>query len=529
VTNSSIQNRGAGILLHITSLPSPFGIGDLGEEARAFARFLHQSKQQWWQMLPLNPVLISPSPSPYSSTSSMAGNHLLISPELLVREGMLDSATVSSFKLPTKSNMDFVKAAASKEKLLEIAYQNFQLHASPSFRWEFDQFSSQEGPWLDDFALYVALKEFHKGSAWHLWEAPYKLRQTEALKTFSKTNKETMDKTKWLQFIFYRQWRQLKTYCHRLGIQLIGDLPFYVGADSVDVWANPSLFSVDEEGIPTLVAGVPPDYFSEVGQKWGMPVYHWEKNKELKYAWWKQRLRKNVELFDIVRFDHFRAFASYYEIPAGDPNAINGTWKLGPGAPFLEEIRVELEGLPFIAEDLGEPDAEVDKLRDQFGLPGMKILQFAFEKDMADSPHIPHRHSPNFVVYTGTHDNNTTLGWYRKNTSKAIRNRLLNYVGKTISASNVSEELIRMVYGSVGKLAIIPLQDILGLDEKACMNIPGTTSHNWLWRVLPAQLSPAVIKQLKHLTTMYGRDLPKKPKIQKEEAIVQEVTVVKKP
>ncbi len=456
-------------------------------------------------MLPLNPLSIGPSPSPYSSCSSMAGNHLLISPELLAKEGLLSSASLKEHQLPAKAKADFLGASRTKEALFDQAYAKFLNGKFASLKWEYEQFCTQEKEWLDDFALYIALKEQYAESPWQEWPSPIKGRQTEVLKAFSSTHKSKIDKTKWLQFIFFTQWRQLKTYCHRLGIHLLGDMPFYVGSDSVDVWANPSLFSVDEAGTPIMVAGVPPDYFSKVGQKWGMPVYHWDKCKASNYAWWKHRFKKNMELFDVIRLDHFRAFASYYEVPAAEPNALNGTWKTGPGAEFLKEIRKELKQLPFVAEDLGEPDPEVDKLRDQFQLPGMKILQFAFEKDMAHSPHIPHRHSPHFLIYTGTHDNNTTVGWFRKNTNKALHKRIEAYTGKKVTQANVHEILIRLVYGSVGNVAILPMQDILGLDEKSCMNIPGTISHNWLWRLLPDQLSANVSEQLKEWTELYGR------------------------
>lgn len=503
--HTPLHVRSAGILLHITSLPSPYGIGDLGEEARKFARFLHQTQQRWWQMLPLNPIGGGTSPSPYSSTSSMAGNHLLVSPELLLKEGLLDKTILLAHQLPIKNKVDYVKAVKAKEALFDIAYQRFLTKKKASFHWEFDSFCEVEKEWLDDYSLYATLKSMHEEASWQQWPAPYKWREPAALEAFSAEHADKIQQVKWLQFLFHKQWRQLKTYCNRLGVQLFGDIPFYVGEDSVDVWTHLELFNVDKDGTPLKVAGVPPDYFSSTGQKWGMPVFNWEECKKQHFSWWKKRLRKQTELFDVVRLDHFRAFASYYEIPASEPTAQNGIWQTGIGEEFFHALHKELGQNPFVAEDLGEINSEVEELRNLFHLPGMKILQFGFGDDPSNCSHLPFYHEPNFIVYTGTHDNNTTLGWYRTEASKSTRQRLIDYLGYQINQKNVAEAMIRIAYASVGNIAIVPLQDILNLDEKACMNKPGSTDGNWQWRYLSKQLNTAVVKRLKGWTLAYGR------------------------
>lgn len=497
--------RSAGVLLHITSLPSPYGIGDLGEEAQTFARFLNQGNQQWWQMLPLNPLGGGDSPSPYSSTSSMAGNHLLISPDALVKDGLLTKANVEAARLPNKGKASYVKATQVKEQLFALAFQKFQSKRRTALHYEFDKFCAEEKEWLDDYALYTVLKSAHQLSSWQTWPGPYKNRETKALSSFANGNEAEILRRKWLQFLFYKQWRNLKAYCNRLGIQLFGDLPFYIGEDSVDVWTHPQLFSMDKEGRVLQVAGVPPDYFSSTGQKWGMPVFNWEECKKEKYKWWKKRLQHQTKLFDVVRLDHFRAFANYYEIPAAEPNAIHGVWKDGPSHDFFKAIHKELGQNPFVAEDLGEIDQQVADLRDTLHLPGMKILQFGFTEDPANSAHLPHSHAANFIVYTGTHDNNTVLGWFRKETNKRIRQKMSDYVGLPMNKKTVVEEMIRLAYSSVSNIAIVPMQDVLGLDERACMNKPGSSEGNWQWRLLPGQISPAISKKLKHWTEVYGR------------------------
>lgn len=499
------HKRGAGILLHITSLPSPFGIGDMGHEAKAFAGFLYRSKQHYWQLLPINPTEAGQGNSPYSAISSMAGNPLLISPELLAKEKLLDAIELKQYHLPQESNADYVKAGEIKNILFDKAHKNFVSGNFSRAKNEFEQFCEKEKNWLNDFALYAVLKKQNGGKPWYEWEKEFKQRSDQALQKFSVDHADEINKTKWLQFIFFQQWNDLKMYCNNMNIQLIGDMPFYVSYDSADVWAHKEIFALDEDGNRTGMAGVPPDAFSEDGQLWGMPVFKWEVLKKRNYDWWIERLRKNIELFDMVRLDHFRAFDEYWEVPAGEVTAKNGQWKAGPGKDFFETVKQELGALPFIAEDLGEITKTVYQLRDAFHLPGMKVLQFAFGGDMPHSPHISHHHEQNFIVYTGTHDNNTTLGWYRTETNDEMRGHIGQYLGKAFNDDEIHKELARLAYSSVGKIVILPMQDILGLDEAARMNKPSSGDNNWNWRLVPAQLSAGAEHQLKEWTFIYDR------------------------
>jgi 4-alpha-glucanotransferase len=371
---------------------------------------------------------------------------------------------------------------------------------------EFEVFCEKEKEWLDDFALYSLLKEEHGGKPWYEWPDTLKQYGSKEVLTLQSERKEALDYIKWLQFLFDRQWKALKAYCHEREIGFVGDMPFYVSYDSADVWANKKYFMLDETGNRLGMAGVPPDAFSEDGQLWGMPVFNWEALKENNYDWWIQRLRKNIELFDLVRLDHFRAFAGYWEVPAGEETAKNGEWKPGPGANFFETIRQELGKMPFIAEDLGEITPDVLQLRDQFGLPGMKILQFAFDESMPRSAYIPHNYEQNSVAYTGTHDNNTTRGWYRDELNEETRFRIMQYTGRHLSEDDVPHVLCRLAFGSVANTAIIPLQDLLGLDGIARMNIPGAGENNWAWRLLPGQITPEAEDALRSWTEIYNRE-----------------------
>jgi 4-alpha-glucanotransferase len=498
--------RGAGILQHITSLPSAYGIGDMGPAAKAFADFLSRSRQKYWQLLPLNPTEAGQGHSPYSATSSMAGSPLLISPEALVKEGLLSNNDLAPYRLPSAAQVDYEGAERGKAEIFEKAFEAFSGEKGAALQASFQQFCKQEAPWLDDFALYMVLKKEHEGQPWYNWPDAYKLREPEALEDLVTAHERELTRVKWLQFLFARQWHGLKSYCNSKGIQMVGDMPFYVSYDSADVWAHRRLFAVDEEGKATGMAGVPPDAFSEDGQLWGMPVFRWEVLKEEGYSWWIDRLKKNMELFDWVRLDHFRAFADYWEVPAGEPTARNGEWKPGPGADFFKAIEAALGSLPFVAEDLGEINEPVLQLRDAFHLPGMKILQFAFGEDMPRSDYIPHNYGPNFFVYTGTHDNNTVRGWFNNDIDDGTRHRLERYIGRPLSSAEIHLELGRMAYASVAKTAILPLQDVLALDESARMNIPASGSNNWSWRVLPAQLTEGDEERLRQWTILYNRE-----------------------
>jgi len=499
------HQRNAGILLPISSLASSFGIGDLGPEAKDFANFLHHSRQQYWQLLPISPTEAGQGHSPYSSFSSMAGNTLLISPELLAKDGLLNARELPQYYLPHGSLVDYEEATRVKEELFALAWQNFQDEKHENLQQQFRDYCRQEAAWLHDFALYVGLKQQYQNQAWFDWPDEFRLREPQVLEQFAQDNQDVLDKTKWLQFLFSRQWHSLKTYCNNRRIQLFGDMPFYTSYDSVDVWANQEIFSVNEAGKMTGVAGVPPDFFSEDGQLWGMPVFRWDVLKEQQYAWWIQRIRKNLELFDLLRLDHFRAFADYWDVPADEKTAKNGQWQLGPRLDFFRVLLQELGDLPFVAEDLGEIDQPVYDLRDEFNFPGMKILHFAFGDDMPDSGYIPHNYTKNFIAYTGTHDNNTTRGWYRQDADANIRRKLNQYAGLEVTEHNVHYVLSRLAYASVAKTAILPLQDVLGLDETARINTPGSTTNNWAWRLVPGQLSSAAEHFLKELTWLFNR------------------------
>jgi malto-oligosyltrehalose synthase/4-alpha-glucanotransferase len=503
---SKVRNdRSAGILVHISSLASPFGIGDLGPESFAFADFLNRSNQRYWQLLPLNPTEAAQGNSPYSALSSRAGNPDLISPELLKAEGLLEDIDLTAYHLPQDGKADYEKAEQIKQELLQKAYAMFA--ASPEIfpTEDFEEFCSKNAEWLHDFALYMVLRSKHESKPWIEWDEAFKMRDEQALKTLQEEDEDQIRYFKWVQYTFDKQWKSLKLYCNERDIHLLGDMPFYVSYNSSDVWAHRNLFLLDEEGKITGIAGVPPDAFSDDGQLWGMPVFNWEVLKEQNYQWWVDRLRKNVELFDLVRLDHFRAFADYWVVPGGEKTAVKGEWKLGPDAAFFNIVKEALGGLPFIAEDLGKSSPAVFRLRDEFELPGMKVLQFAFDESMSTSDFIPHNFVQNFIVYTGTHDNNTTLGWFRKEIDESTRGRLQEYVGYALDESNAYQAMAKMAFASVAKTAILPVQDVLNLDESTKMNSPGSGENNWTWRLLPGQLTKDAEKQLKYWTNLYNR------------------------
>lgn len=500
------NERGAGILLHISSLPSPFGIGDMGPEARSFANFLYRSRQKYWQLLPLNPTEAGQGHSPYSAISSRAGNPLLISPELLAADGLLSYEALQPYFIEHTGRTDYEAARRCREELFAQAWESFKTQQESPLRQEIEAFNQKEESWLNDFALYSLMKELEEGKPWYEWPEKYRLREPKALEQLASEHKGKLEKIKWLQFLFFRQWKQLREYCNQRGIRFIGDLPFYVSYDSADVWAHSELFALDENGKVTGMAGVPPDAFSADGQLWGMPVFRWDVLKERNYDWWIDRLRKNMELYDLVRLDHFRAFADYWEVPAGEQTARNGSWKPGPGADFFTAIEKELGELPFVAEDLGEVNDTVFRLRDEFRMPGMKVLQFAFGEDLPYSDYIPHNYTPNFLVYTGTHDNNTVRGWYQDDADEATRLRVEAYAGRPLSAAEVNHVLARMAYASVARTVMLPIQDVFGLDSSARMNTPASAENNWSWRLVPEQVNGAAEDLLRKWTLLYNRE-----------------------
>lgn len=495
--------RDAGILLHITSLPSPFGIGDLGAEARDFVDFLARSKQTYWQMLPLNPVSRDQHYSPYSSCSSMAGNPLLISPEILEGSGLLKNSDLSAHRTASGEQVDFEKAYETRKLLLKKAAGNF--FKNQKLKPKFKNFCRREAYWLNDFALYQALKEHHDNKPWFEWPDEFKMRSPVSLRRFSRISAEYCRNIMWEQFIFSEQWSNLKSYANSAGVLLFGDLPFYVSYDSSDVWANREIFNVDKQGLMTGVAGVPPDYFNNNGQLWGMPTFRWNILEKQNYDWWIKRLQKNMQMFDVLRLDHFRAFANYWEVSAGQPTAKHGKWKQGPGTHFFKTVKSVLGDVKFVAEDLGDVDKNVFQLRDDYALPGMKILQFAFGATMSDSDYIPHNYTSNFVAYTGTHDNNTTVGWFTKDIKTRERRHISSYIGKIVNKKNIHVELSRLAYASVARTVVLPLQDVLGVDQSGRMNTPATTVNNWKWRFRKNALTQAIENRLASWAALYKR------------------------
>ena len=503
-------SRSSGILLHPTSLPGKFGIGELGDEAYRFVDFLVASGQNLWQVLPLGPT--GYGDSPYACFSAFAGNTLLISPQRLVDEGLLTEADLAAAPSFPDESVDFNRVLEVKQALLRKAFENFKHTTDTGLRADLLAFSQEAAAWLDDYALFRTLKEAHGGIAWHQWETALAYRETAALAAAREKLREQIEAQKFYQYLFFKQWAALKAYCHERRIRIVGDIPIFVAHDSADVWTRPEQFKLDAQGKPLFVAGVPPDYFSATGQLWGNPIYHWERMRADGFRWWIERVRAALHTFDILRIDHFRGFAAYWEIPGGDTTAEHGRWAEAPGRELFTTIKNTLGSLPIIAEDLGVITPDVEALRDDFGFPGMRILQFAFGKD-GNNIDLPHNYIQNVVVYTGTHDNDTTLGWFHsragdgstRDAAQIAREReyCLKYLDT--KGEEINWDFIRAVMGSVANMAIIPLQDVLGLGTKARMNLPASTSGNWSWRYKADMLTEDLAARLKELTELYHR------------------------
>ena len=494
--------RSSGILLHPSSLPGPWGIGDLGPTAYQFVDFLATAGQSLWQVLPLGPT--GYGDSPYQCFSAIAGNPLLISPDQLVQRGLLSYDEVVEAAADhdlSSATVNYGAVLAFKLPLLRRAYERMREGNTPEVSSAFSEFRHLNASWLDDYALFMALKDAHGGQAWSNWEPALRARRPAALAQARHELNEAIEIQQFLQFLFFQQWHNLKGYANERHIRIIGDAPIFVAYDSADVWANPELFFLDEDGTPTCVAGVPPDYFSTTGQLWGNPLYRWERMAHDGYAWWVARLRAALSQVDILRLDHFRGFAAYWEVPAGESTAINGRWVRGPGAKLFDRLRAELGELPIIAEDLGLITPDVLALRDQFALPGMIVLQFAFGGD-ADNLYLPHNHRRTSVVYSGTHDNNTSIGWFQE-LSKREREHVCTYLGR--DGSDIAWDLIRTAVASVADMAIIPFQDVLRLGSEARMNRPGHQAGNWGWRFHPDALDTGLAKGLYLFAWLYDR------------------------
>ncbi len=490
--------RSSGILVHISSLPGKYGIGCMGEDAFTFVDFLKETGQKYWQILPLGPT--GYGNSPYQSYSAFAGSDLLISLDKLVEDKLLKPEELLDLTHFSERKVEYEKIGVLKSSLLKKAFGRFNTKFD-DFKDAYYNFLGEHSWWLDDYALFQALKEYNLDVIWNEWKADYKKRDVHSLDKAHLQYAESINFHRFVQFIFFKQWFELKQYANGLGIQLFGDLPLYVSLDSSDVWGNQDIFLLDDEGKPTHVGGVPPDYFSETGQLWGCPVFDWNRLAERGFDWWMARLHFCLNMFDVIRIDHFRGLESFWSVPASEKTAINGQWWPAKGYELLQMLQSQLGELPVIAEDLGVITPEVEKLRDDFNLPGMKVLQFGFASD-ATNEHLPHNYGKNFVVYTGTHDNNTTLGWLKSATKKEQRN-IRKYFRRT--RRRALDPVIEACWGSVAEIAIMPMQDLLRLDAKGRMNVPGVPSGNWEWRFRWRQLRQSRRDFLKEITQKYNR------------------------
>lgn len=501
--------RLSGVLLHPTSLPGRFGIGDFGKQAYKFIDFLVASGQSLWQILPLGPT--GYGDSPYQCFSAFAGNTLLISPEQLIAEGLLAKKDLRNAPLFPLERVDYGNLIPYKNALLEKAFANFKRTADADLGAQFLAFTKEAAAWLDEYALFRALKDANGGQAWNHWGRDLALRDKRALASAREELQEKIDAQRFYQFLFFKQWKALRNYCHERHVKIIGDLPIFVAYDSADVWANPQFFKLNEAGHPIVVAGVPPDYFSQTGQLWGNPIYDWGKLRASNFQWWVDRLRATFTVVDIVRIDHFRGFAATWEVPATDRTAERGRWVEVPGRELFKALRKALGELPIIAEDLGVITPDVEALRDDFGFPGMRILQFAFRN--TTNPDLPHNYIPHTVVYTGTHDNDTALGWFNSTAGKSSTRTAeqietetsycLEYLNS--KGLEIHWDFIRAVFASVADTVMIPLQDILGLGSQARMNLPASQEGNWQWRYEADDLKEELSERLKHLAGLYVR------------------------
>ncbi len=489
--------RASGILLHPTSLPGPYGVGDLGPAAFRWLDWLAGSGCSLWQVLPLGPT--GYGDSPYQCFSAFAGNPYLISPEILLEEGLLTQEDLSEMPAWDDRKVDFGSLYLWKPGLLEKAFHRFSSNPG-TIQADFEAFCTENATWLDDYALFMALKETHNGGSWDVWPKSLRLREAAALTEARVSLASLIKRFSFQQFLFFRQWKAVRNHAHEKGIQIIGDIPIFVAYDSSDVWARPDLFHLDKDGKPTVVAGVPPDYFSPTGQLWGNPLYKWKLHKASGYTWWLERIQASLKLVDILRIDHFRGFAGYWEIPAGKPTAEIGRWVKGPGMDLFKTIQANLGNLPILAEDLGVITPDVVALRDRFDLPGMKILQFAFSGP--DNPFLPHSYPQNCAVYTGTHDNDTTRGWY-ESAPEAEKDFAQTYLH--VNGNHFAWDLIRSAWRSVAVFAMAPLQDFLELGTEARMNYPSRLGGNWEWRMEAQALSEELQGKIKELNWLYQR------------------------
>lgn len=497
-----MKQRKSGILLHITSLPSVYGIGDFGPGAYEFVDFIAQAKQGFWQILPLGAINSAFNPSPYHSISAFAYNKFLLSPELMIQEGLLNKSEAQPLPDFPQGRVEFKTVIPYKEELFQKAYERFRKKKNKD---EYHKFCSENSSWLEDFALFVALKKRFRRLEWSDWAPEIRDRKQDEIRSSKKVLHDELEREKYFQYLCFQQWDSLRRYCHKKGIKIIGDVPIYVIHDSVDCWTHPEIFKLDKKRKPGAVSGVPPDYFSKTGQLWGNPVYRWDILKKNGYDWWFQRIKHSLSLYDMVRLDHFRGFVSYWEVPARERTAVKGRWVKAPAYDFFRRLKKSIPQLAIIAEDLGFITTEVIEVMKHFAFPGMKVLLFAFGKDQPRHPYLPHTYEKDCVAYTGTHDNNTIRGWFEREAKPEEKRRVFRYLGRRVSESEIHWEFIRLIMMSVANLAIFPMQDVLGLGEKARMNRPATNVGNWQWRLLVEHLRLELAKKLGEIAKTYGR------------------------
>jgi 4-alpha-glucanotransferase len=497
------NKRSSGILIHITSLPSDYGIGDFGPGAYRFVDFLIETQQTFWQMLPLNPTNPFTGNSPYTSPSSFAGNTLLISPDIMLEDGFITREDLNDQPQFDSERVDYEQVIDYKEKIFLKAFERFK---NQEKKYDFEKFCEDNAGWLEDYSSFIAFKNNFNGKIWTDWPAEIRDRNPEAVNKLKQSLNENITMEKFLQFIFYMQWNRLKKYCNDRRIQIIGDIPYYVSYDSADVWTFPEIFKLDPNKKPHLVGGVPPDYFSETGQLWGNPVYDWHKLKESGYSWWIRRMKNCLNQFNLVRIDHFRGFVAYWEVPANEDTAINGHWVEAPAIDFFNTMLKYFPNFPIIAEDLGFITPDVNEVIQNFGFPGMRLLIFAFDESLPRNPYAPHQHIKNCVVYTATHDNNTIRGWFENDVDEEQKQRIFKYFGTEISNDEVHWQFIRMALMSVAGTVILPMQDVLGLGENSRMNFPSRAKNNWTWRLKPELITEDVVNQLRDMVKMFARD-----------------------
>lgn len=497
-----LRQRSSGILLHVTSVPSAYGIGDFGPATYKFVDFLKRAGQSCWQILPLNHTTASTGHSPYNCFSAFAGNPLLISPVLMARDGFLSRNELAPPAAFGPDKVDFARVSAYKYALFGVAFQRFQSSRPPA---EYEAFCQEHGAWLEPFATYAAARRHFKQRPWCDWPRPLRDRKRSALAALKDQLREAIAYERFLQYVFYRQYLSLKHYCHEQGVQVIGDVPIYVTYDSADAWSHPEMFKLTGAKRPKFIAGVPPDYFSKTGQLWGNPVYDWDYLESTGFDWWLRRIRHNLLLFDLVRIDHFRGLVAYWEVPAGHQNAMRGKWVKAPSEKFFGALFRQIPFAAIFAEDLGQITPDVREAVTKYQFPCMRVLQFAFGGDPARNPHLPHHHVRNAIVYTGTHDNNTTRGWFDHEMKGQRRRCLFDYLGRQVAAKDIAWELIRLAQASVANLAIVPMQDLLGLGAAARMNYPARAKGNWFWRMRDGQLNARLAARLRRLTEIHGR------------------------